>query len=179
MIWNAFLADTLLEDCGKRALLPPGAPDPSVGDASVWISTSTGVVLRELVVSGNLSASGPRPLVGYHYGFSGPIGAGGHDRSDSVLTAPTNTIQGSGAIQTTVAANPNFLPPAGVAEVADCLTYSPIGNRNQITNLEFRSADRQRPYLPDCAAASYRDRERVEARSFHHRPDPHRSGGDH
>src|SRR5205814_362497 len=105
-IWNAFLADTLVEDCGKRALLPPGAPDPSVGDASVWISTATGVVPRELVVAGNLSAPGlvapgkrwaidpvlgrlrflgggatPRSLVGYHYGFSGPIGAGGHDRS--------------------------------------------------------------------------------------------------
>jgi len=171
-IWNAFLADTLVEDCGRRALLPPGAPNPAVGDASVWISTATGVVPRELVVAGNLSAPGlvapgkrwaidpvlgrlrflgggatPRPLVGYHYGFSGPIGAGGHDRSDSVLTAATNPIQSGGAIQTTVAANPNFLPSAGVAEVADCLTYSPIGNRNQITKLEFRSADRQRPYV--------------------------------
>jgi hypothetical protein len=166
-IWNAFLADTLVEDCGKQALLPPGAPDPAIGDASVWISTVTGVVPRELVVAGNLYAPGlvapgklwaidpalgrlqflgagatPRPLVGYHYGFSGPIGAGGHDRSDSVLTAPTNTIQGGGAIQTGV-----DLPPAGVAEITDCRTYSPIDDRNQITNLEFRSADRQRPYL--------------------------------
>jgi hypothetical protein len=171
-IWNAFLADTLVEDCGKRALLPPGAPDPAVGDASVWISTPTGVVPRELIVAGNLSTPAlvapgklwaidpvlgrlrflgggptPLPLVGYHYGFSGPIGAGGQDRSDSVLTAATNLIQAGGAIQATLSANPNFLPPAGVAEIADCLTYSPVDSRNQITNLELRSADRQRPYL--------------------------------
>jgi hypothetical protein len=172
-IWNAFLKDTLVEDCGKRALLPPGAPNLAVGDSSVWISTvAGGVAVRERVTAGNLAtgaltAAGkrwiidpvlgrlkflgagavPNPLVGYHYGFSGPIGAGGHDRSDSVVTVVTHPVQGGGAIQTAVPANPNFLPSAGVAEVSDSLTYSPIDNRNQVKQLEFRAADRQRPYL--------------------------------
>jgi hypothetical protein len=171
-VWNGFLADTLIEDCGKRALLPLGAPSSEVGNASVWISTGAGVVPREQIVAGNLSAPGlvvvgkrwvidpvlgrlrfvgaggvPQPLVGYHYGFSGPIGAGGHDRSDSIVTPVTNLIQGGSAIQTTVPPNPNFLPAAGVAEITDSLTYSPVGDRNQVSQLELRAADRQRPYL--------------------------------
>lgn len=171
-VWNGLLADTLIEECGYRNLLPPGAPNPNVGDASVLISTGAGVVPREQIVAGNLSAPGlvvtgkqwvidpvlgrfrfvgsgatPRPVVGYHYGFSGPIGAGGHDRSDSVLVAATDLIQGGNAIQTTNALNPNFLPAAGVAEIRDSLNYSPVGSRNQITQLELRASDRQRPYL--------------------------------
>jgi hypothetical protein len=171
-VWNGLLADSLIEECGQRNLLPIGAPSPDVGDASVLISTGGAVVPREQIVAGNLSAPGLvvtgkrwvidpvlgrfrfvgtgtalRPTVGYHYGFSGPIGAGGHDRSDSVLVATTNSIQGGNAIQTTNALNPKFLPAAGVAEIVDSLTYSPVGNRNQVTQLELRAADRQRPYL--------------------------------
>ncbi len=34
-----------------------------------------------------------------------------------------------------------------VAEVRDSANYTPIDNRNQITQLEFRAANRRRPYL--------------------------------
>ena len=43
-----------------------------------------------------------------------------------------------------------FLSPnsfADVAEVVDSDDYTPIDNRNQITRLEFRAANRRRPYL--------------------------------
>ncbi len=158
-VWNAFLVDTLVEDCGKHALLPDGAPSTDTGHASVSVIISSGVVPREQLVAGNLSGpvpavpgkrwiidpvlgrfafigagAVPNPTVGYHYGFSGPIGAGGHDRSDSLLAPATDAIQSGGAIQTTLPASLNFLPPTGVAEIADSATYSPIGSRNNITD---------------------------------------------
>jgi hypothetical protein len=171
-VWDAFLAEAMVRDCGKRALLPPGGVDPDVGDSSVHISVAAGVALRERIAAGNLSGAvlvapgrewvidpvrgrfrflgagaAPPALVGYHYGFSGPIGAGGHDRSDSVETTPTQLIQSGGAIQSALAANPNFLPPGGVAEITDSLTYSPVANRSGISVLQFRAGNFQRPYL--------------------------------
>jgi hypothetical protein len=102
------------------------------------------------------AGAAPQPLVSYHYGFSGPIGAGGYDRAEFLTSAVTRTISGGGAIQTAVPANPNFLPSGSqppppivrdVAEITDSANYTPIDDRNQITQLEFRAANRRRPYL--------------------------------
>jgi hypothetical protein len=200
-VWNPLLADAVLNDCGKRALLPrgvsPAVTSPSStelddSDASVVVKTFRADLVspafvpaeRELVVGGDLrnftatiggagkqwvvdprrgrllwvgGGAAPNPLVSHHYGFSGDIGAGGYDRSDFLTSAVTRQISAAGgaAIQTTVSGNPNFLPPGGnvvpivldVAEISDSATYTPIGNRNQITKLELRAADRKRPYL--------------------------------
>jgi hypothetical protein len=93
----------------------------------------------------------PQPRVSYHCGFSGDIGAGGYNRSASLKDAVTATIQSGGKIQTTNSSNPNFLPAGGangdVAEIIDSANYTPIDNRNQITRLTVRAADRQRPYI--------------------------------
>jgi hypothetical protein len=93
----------------------------------------------------------PAPLVSNHYGFSANIGAGGYERAETLTDPGTGVIQTGGAIQTSNSANPNFLPPGGangaVIEIVDSATYTPVDDRNQITQLELRAADGQRPYL--------------------------------
>ena len=202
VVWYPLLVAALVDECGKRGLLPPGvyasntAPtstDLDTSDASVVVKTFRNDLVqpdfvpvpRELIVAGDLrnftavvggvakdwlidprrgrllwvgAGAAPQPIVSYHYGFSGPIGAGGYDRS-RFLTAPlTRVIESINGpqIQTAVAANPNFLasgsqppPPIvrDVVEITDSANYAPVDNRNEITQLEFRSANRQRPYL--------------------------------
>ena len=200
--WNALLITALINECGKRALLPLGvlpsntAPtsteeDPS--DASVVVKTLRNDLAiprfvpsaRELVVGGDLETfpatmsgvpkqwvvdprrgrlfwvgggAAPQLLVSHHYGFSGDIGAGGYNRAKFLTSAVTHhiRIEDGQTIQTSSSGGPNFLPPGGippppidlhVAQIADSATYTPINNRNQITQLELRAADRQRPYL--------------------------------
>ena len=97
------------------------------------------------------AGAAPHPLVSYHTGFAADLGAGGYDRAEWLTAAVTRVISGGGTIQTAVPAGANFLPPGGVnldvAEIIDSANYTPIDNRNQITKLEFRSANRCRPYL--------------------------------
>ncbi len=195
IVWNALLVSALVDECGKRALLPTGvyasnmAPtstDEDTSEASVVVKLFRGDLLptrfvpvaRELIVGGDLEnwaatiggvakewvidprrgrllwtggGAAPQPLVSYHYGFSAAIGAGGYDRASSLTSAVTRVISGGGSIQTTNPAGANFLPPGGangeVVEVLDSANYTPVGSRNQITRLEFRAADRKRPYL--------------------------------
>lgn len=198
--WYPLLVAALIDECGKRALLPIGvyasdlAPTSTAedtSDASVVVKTFRGDLVpprfvpvpRELVVAGDLenftaavagvakdwaidpqrgrlvwvgAGAAPDPIVSYHYGFSGPIGAGGYDRAEFLTAAVTHNISGGGAIQTAVPAGANFLPSGSqppppiireVAEIADSANYTPIDNRNNITQLEFRAANRRRPYL--------------------------------
>jgi hypothetical protein len=194
-VWNQLLAMALIDDCGKRALLPigvyavnmaPTSTEEDTSDASVVVKrfrnnlvpTRFVPVARELIVGGDLEnftaniagvpkewvvdpkrgrlrwvggGAAPQPLLSYHYGFSADIGSGGYDRADSLTAAVTHVISGGGAIQTGVPGGANFLPPGGVnpdvAEILDSANYTPIDNRNQITQLEFRAANRRRPYL--------------------------------
>ena len=136
----------------------PVARELIVGGDLANFTANVGGVQKEWVIDpkrGRLRWVGvgaaPRPLVSYHYGFSADLGAGGYDRSESLIAAITRVISGGGAIQTGVPAGANFLPPGGVngdvAEVLDSANYTPIDNRNQITRLEFRAANRRRPYL--------------------------------
>jgi hypothetical protein len=194
VVWNVLLIVALVDECGKRALLPigvfdgqivpAGSPNEDTSDASVAVKRFRNDLApprfapaaRELVAGGDLrnwtvtiggvpkqwvvdprrgrllwvgGGVAPVPRVTYHDGLSGPIGAGGYDRSASITTAVTLPpgISGGGAIQTVNPVGANFLPPAGVVEIIDSLTYNPIGSRNQITSLELRAANRRRPYL--------------------------------
>jgi hypothetical protein len=126
------------------------------GELSDWAASSS--VPKNWVVDpkrGRLlwigAGAAPQPRVSHHYGFSASIGAGGYDRADSLTTAITRTIADGGAIQTVNPAGVNFLPPGGVGgevvEIVDSASYTPIGNRDQITQLELRAANRTRPYL--------------------------------
>jgi hypothetical protein len=195
IVWNPLLFSALVDECGKRALLPigvypantnPSSTEEDTSDASVVVKRFRGdlvparfvPVARELVVAGDLEnwtaaiagvakdwvvdpkrgrllwtggGAAPQPLVGHHYGFSAGIGAGGYDRAGALTAAVTRVISGGGAIQTANPAGANFLPPGGangeVVEIFDSATYTPIDNRNQITQLELRAANRWRPYL--------------------------------
>lgn len=164
-VWEALLRLTLVEDCGKRALLAAGGVNADTSDASVHVRVGNAVPTRENTVAGHLAnwslvvaqrdwvidpvrgrllwvggGASPTPLVGYYYGFSGPLGAGGYDRSATLTTAVTTPVAGGGAL-------PATNPSAGVTEIADSRTYTPVGNRGAITKLEIRAANRQRPYL--------------------------------
>ena len=187
--WNPLLVAALIDECGKRALLPigvyssnlaPTTADEDTSEASVVVKRFRGdlarfvPVPRELVVAGDLTGAAviggvpkawvidphrgrlrwlgagaaPRPRVSYHYGFAAGIGAGGYDRAASLIAPVTRIIRDGGAIQTAAAGNPNFLPSGpDTVEVQDSATYTPIDNRNQITQLELRASNRQRPYL--------------------------------
>lgn len=164
-VWESFLRFTLVADCGKRALLPDGGASTDTSDASVYVNVGGAIPTRENVVAGNLAAwtvsvtqrdwvidpargrllwvgtgTPPAPLVGYYYGFSGPIGAGGYDRSDAIVSAATAVVSGGGAISAVD-------PASGVMEISDSRTYTPVGGAANLTQFEFRAADRQRPYL--------------------------------
>ena len=195
IVWNQLLVMALIDDCGKRALLPigvyaanmaPTSTEEDTSDASVVLKRFRADLLpnrlvpvaRELIVAGDLGnftatiagvakewvidprrgrlrwtggGAAPQPLLSYHYGFSGDIGAGGYDRADALKAAVTRVISGGGAIQTANPAGTNFLPPGGangeVVEILESANYTPIDNRNQITQLELRAANRRRPYL--------------------------------
>ncbi len=158
-VYDAILAGSLVEDCGKRALLPlalsvtpAGTPVPRertvAGNLSTWsIAVPTD---KELVVDpdrGRFLLTGVAPpaagvRVMYHDGFPGRVGAGTYDRSASVVSAPTVTYTGgAGAIAA------GTLPINGSAEVTDSLTYSPVAGRTGITQLILQARDRERPYL--------------------------------
>lgn len=140
----------------------PSRENTVAGNLATWALT---VSQRDWVIDparGRLlwvgAGAAPTPLVGHYYGFSGSIGAGGYDRSDALIDVTTHTISGGGAIQTTNSAVANFLPPdAGlmpdgtprraVVEIVDSRTYTSVGNRSAITDLEIRAANRQRPYV--------------------------------
>ncbi|HEY6805614.1 MAG TPA: hypothetical protein VI306_18695 [Pyrinomonadaceae bacterium] len=196
LVWDQLLVTALINDCGKRALLPIGVYDSDLAPSSTAEDTSDASVVikkfrnnilpnrfvpvaRELIAGGDLAAftatvggvakewvidpkrgrlrwvgagAAPQPLLSYHYGFSADIGAGGYDRSESLAAAVTRTISSGGPIQTTNPVGANFLPPGtflnkAVAQIIDSATYTPIDNRNQIARLEFRAANRTRPYL--------------------------------
>jgi hypothetical protein len=164
-VWKIFLQLTLVAECGKRGLLPAGGASTDTAESSVYVKVGTTVAARENVVAGNLanwtlsvtqrewaidpargrllwvgSGAAPAPRLGYYYGFSGPIGAGGYDRSASIDTAATTALFGGGSIPATD-------PSTGVMEISDSRTYTPVGGRNNVSTLELRAADRQRPYL--------------------------------
>jgi len=164
------LADALVGDCGKAALLPP-PPGTGTGDTwSVQVEEPVASVLtpipRELTVAGNLTAALPGPAdkrlvidaesglgyftagtppaglrVSYCYGFSGGVGAGSYDRAGLPIVAPAGQRSGGGAIPAPVAATDVQL------EITDSLSYGPVANLSVQRSLLFQTRNEQRPYL--------------------------------
>lgn len=78
----------------------------------------------------------------YHYGFSGPIGAGTYDRREVEDCEPTeDIITGGGNIDYTEIAN------NGVTQIGDSKTYKGIDNKIAITDMTLQAANRERPYI--------------------------------
>jgi len=151
-------AGAVVSDCGKAALVP----------AAVSVRDGANTVARERLASGDLAmwslapagkrvvvdpergrlrfvgaAPGSDVGVRYHYGFSGPMGAGTYDRRDVEGAAPDVVLQGGGTIASA------SVPAAGRTELADDATYriGSTANRNDVTDLAVVAANQRRPYL--------------------------------
>ncbi len=79
--------------------------------------------------------------IAYHYGFSGPVGAGSYERRERAGFVPDTTIAGGGEIP------PTDLHNDGITLINDSKTYGPVANKMLISNLVLKAANRQRPYL--------------------------------
>lgn len=77
----------------------------------------------------------------YHYGFSGPVGAGTYARGGVEEAPADRTVPaGGGPIAAGLLAD-------GTTEVADSRTYGPVASVAGLGQLTLRAADQQRPYL--------------------------------
>ncbi len=162
-VYDALAKLALIDDCGKRGLLP--------GSISVESPPGT-TIARELITSGNLSAwtanapgkelvidpergrmlfvgAAPpavTPAVNYFYGFPGPIGAGTYDRAGSVLV-PTLPVLAAGAAVTAADIDAGTVAVTGVTEFADSSTFGTAANKAGIQNTQIQGRNQQRPYL--------------------------------
>ncbi|HMH22227.1 MAG TPA: hypothetical protein VK563_10635 [Puia sp.] len=164
------LAAALVPDCGKQALLPDAdtlLSDP-LETSSIVVGFDTpvnSIISVEHIVAANLQswtadtdkdlaidaergrfkftiAPNPAKVIytAYHYGFSGPVGAGPYDRMETGVKPADVTRTGGGAL---VAAD---LPDQGITQLDDSKTYGPLPDLVSIKDLEFRAANSQRPY---------------------------------
>lgn len=167
-VFDLILESSLVEDCGKHALVPVTADE----EGALWIAPDgTAIVPRARVVAGNLEdfsltvngkdaivdpergrfkllGPAPDPLavrVAYHHGRSGPIGAGTYDRSDFVLPPPKNLVPAATASsrQISFAA----APVHGIWEIVDSATYGPLDDVAGVESLVLQAADQERPYV--------------------------------
>lgn len=157
---NQLLALTLVDDCGKAALMwrsgtAPGAiaikqagiPVPiehtGAADLRTWTAPPHDAFVLIDPVRGRLlfSAAPAQPLtVDAHYGWTGAIGAGTDDRSARLSAPVTRHIAGGGA------AAANKFAAAAVTQIDDSATYGPLADPPAIAALTVQAADRQRPY---------------------------------
>jgi hypothetical protein len=155
VIWPELRRSALAPDCGHAGLLP----------IAFEIESAVGIVIRrERIAAGNLElwtgAPADRDVIvdpargrvlflnappaddvifNYFYGALGQIGAGVWDRSPDI---PTLVLPaGGGAIAA------GAIPGAGIVEIADSATYTPIADVTGITALTIQAADEERPYL--------------------------------
>jgi hypothetical protein len=164
-VYGEILRQSLIQDCGKSALLPSFVQPGSLAIKSLRITDGGVEVSSDSVVSGNLAnwtanAPGKRLVIDpergrmlflgaapgavrteYNYGFPAAIGAGTYSRSAFVLPPTVPVIAGGGAVG--VAA----FDPAGVTQFGDSLTYGPLANKAGISDMLVEAADGERPYV--------------------------------
>lgn len=158
-VFREILRTSLIDDCGKAALLPnvsgtqsgaiqvdvAGTTVPrvltSAGNLDSW---TTAPFDKQLVIDPNKGrlllvkpASGGKVKVKYVYGFSGPAGAGSYNR-DSILKNPT-VIFRNGVL--------GLINPTSVNQLADSATYPAPANINLVQDITIQAADKQRPFI--------------------------------
>ncbi len=89
----------------------------------------------------NAPASEDNIYIAYHYGFSGPVGAGSYERSWIIKSVPEVTRTGGGELTSTNLKN------EGVTQIDDSKTYGPVANKMAIKNMILQSKSKQRPYV--------------------------------
>jgi hypothetical protein len=159
-VYHAILDGALVADCGKMALLPAsievdvaGIATPvaltTAGNLADWAAAPTG---KSLVIDperGRFKFTAGAPAgavtVTYHYGFSGPVGAGPDDRRAGladVTTLPAFVRKhGGGAL---AAAD---VPASGGLSIDDSLSYGPAASAGGLRQVVIQADNLQRPYL--------------------------------
>lgn len=153
--YPAILAETIIEQCGKRALYPNALivyEDSSAiskeqmvaGDLSVMQTVTLDKCVQIDPQRGRLMFIGDSPdnvTVSYHYGFAAEIGAGSYDRSHVEQHIIDKNLNGGGDI------NAPDLLNNGVTQIQDSARYRLVSNKNSVQNLVFIAANNQRPYI--------------------------------
>lgn len=169
--FTALLSVSLVQDCGKQALLPNAKVDqtkPLLDTNSIIVgfgSPYSSIISVENITASNLASWTVKTnkalsvdaengrfefknppasndiFVSYHYGFSGTIGAGCYDRSRLSNLVPNQTKVGGGAIVSTDLMN------NGITQIQDSKTYISVSNKLSIQNMVLQSANFQRPYI--------------------------------
>ncbi len=170
-ILNPLLSISLVTDCGKSVLLPDaqtvlskpletnsilvGFDDPvisvftteqiSAANLQPWPAA----VSKELAIDAENGCFmfhaappvGQKIYIAYHYGFSGPVGAGSYERPWINDTSPDSNKTNGGPIASADILND------GILQINDSNTYGPVGSKNSVVNLVLQSASKQRPFL--------------------------------
>ena len=164
-IYKDLLRYSLIVQCAKKVLLPQRPDD--VAPLMADLGGPAGHVTAENIAVGRLDGgvasagagqqlmidpeqglfrfmeSMPgRPLsVTYHYGFSGPLGAGPFDRRAVEDCEPEQHIGNGGIIHA------GGILKEGVTQIDDSKTYQAGEDILDIENLTLQAANQQRPYL--------------------------------
>jgi hypothetical protein len=149
--YETLLKETIVEDCGKNALLP-GSILVKEGETEVvkekitaanLIGWNAAVSLKRLAISPELGrfmftgATHGEVKVTYHYGSPGPIGAGTYERF-CLQKSPPPAITGGGSLSAVTGNRVN--------QIDDSATYTQIYNKT-VTNMTLQAANHQRPYI--------------------------------
>jgi hypothetical protein len=162
---------SLMADCGKSRLLPDEqtvlsnpldensivvgfeAPSEVVFTNEKIISANLMSwpfsISRELAIDAengrfmfkNIPSGGQKIYIAYHYGLSGPVGAGTYERSRVIDSVPDITKSGGGALISADMLND------GVTQIDDSKTYGPVASKVAIVDMTLQSANQQRPYM--------------------------------
>jgi len=166
------LSYSLVSDCGKSVLLPdaPSASSNPLDVNSIVVGFEAqpiSVFTTELITSANLNpwpviinkevaidaergrfmfkntpASGEEIYIAYHYGFSGPIGAGSYERAWIDDSIPDLLKSGGGGI--TYDPEMKYNP---MIQIEDSKTYGPVRSNPDITKMVLQAKSKERPYL--------------------------------
>lgn len=161
----------LVRDCGKQVLLPDNqseavnpldessilvgfesplntlltAANITAGNLLLWSASTTKTLVIDPEHGRFRFAEATDPLVdvysSYHYGFSGPIGAGTYSRTCLSTLQPTATKAGGGALGAADLLND------GIVQISDNKTYGPIADKLSIRNMTLYAGNQQRPYI--------------------------------
>lgn len=170
IVFLPLLSLTIEPDCAKSILLPDARTilkDPlDLNSIVVGFTTPDRVIATEnitaaslgswpLVIKKELAIDAEKGLfmfkeplsgngnlfIAYHYGFSGPLGAGTYDRPWISESVPDIETTGGGAL------NAGNLPVDGISRINDSKTYSQADDLTGIVNMVLQAKSAQRPYI--------------------------------
>ena len=161
-IFIPLLELTIINDCGKNQLLPgsisvlEGNPLTAIAKEMItaallpdptWTINTTPKSLAIDAEQGRLKyLNGNTPTVpvcvSYHYGISGPIGAGTYDRSNVEISEPTLIIAPGG-----IAIGASDMLSTGVVQIQDNRTYTITADNLAVADFTLQAANQRRPYI--------------------------------